>query len=606
MKPFLIPILFLTIFFTDATAQYWQQKVAYTMNIVMDTEKNRFSGHQEIVYTNNSPDTLKIVYYHLYYNAFQPGSMMDERAKNIIDPDQRIGKRISELQENEIGFHKITSLKQDETDLILEEHGTILKAYLSQPLLPGGKTVLEMDFESQVPAQIRRTGRNNIEGIDYSMSQWYPKLVEYDRDGWNAVPYIAREFHGVWGDFDVTILMDSSYTIAATGILQHPEKIGKGYAHKTEGDTSRVLSWNFKAKNVHDFVWTADPDYIHTIYRTSDMVDLHFFYQNDSSIIKNWEILPFYTAECFRLMGNLVGKYPYSSYSVIQGGDGGMEYPMATLILGNGKTRGLIGVMVHEVIHSWFQGVLANNEGKYPWMDEGFNTYYNHIVIDSLFQRNNESRHKDSYNAYFQIKKAGFYEPLSTHSDHYFTNRAYGVAAYSMGCIFLNQLCGVIGEETVLRSMKKYYREWQFKHPEPRDLEKILERESGMELGWYFNYFINTSKTMDYAIVDSKKSGKQTIINLKNNGDFPMPVDLNLTKKDGHVLRFHIPTEMTMGSKIHADNKEVVNCTPWPWTSPSYQLKIDLARKDIEIIEIDPEKRTMDINRENNVYPGKH
>ncbi|MEQ9064425.1 MAG: M1 family metallopeptidase [Vicingaceae bacterium] len=586
-----------------ASAQYWQQQVKYEMNIAMDVQHHTFTGYQRIEYTNNSPDTLRIVFYHLYYNAFQPGSMMDARSKNIIDPDRRIGGRISELADDEIGYHRIKKLKQDGSELHSHEFGTILKVFLNKPLPPGGQTVLEMDFESQVPKQIRRTGRDNIEGIEYSMSQWYPKLVEYDQDGWNAIPYIAREYHGVWGDFNVKITIDSAYTLAGTGILQNANEIGKGYSVQTQKNQSDKRTWHFRAENVHDFVWAADPDYLHSSKVTDGGVTLHFFYQNDTAIIRNWEALPEYAARCFDLMEKMVGKYPYSSYSIIQAGDGGMEYPMATLILGNGKLPGLIGVTVHESIHSWFQGVLANNEGKYPWMDEGFNTYYDNLVMDSLFGIKDLFPQEGNYRSYFKLVEKGLYEPLSTHSDHFKTNRAYGVAAYSMGCILLNQLGYIVGQEVLHHSIKHYYEDWQFRHPEPRDFKRIVERESGIQLDWYFNYFIQTTKKVDYSVESIQKNGKTSTVLLKNNGDFPLPVDLKITTVDGRVYLYNIPLRMMYGNKENDMGIPFIQCAEWKWTDPEYSLNVDIPRKEIAVIEFDPLKRTMDLVRRNNVYP---
>ena len=583
--------------------QYWQQHVDYRMDIDMDAENHHFTGHQEILYTNNSPDSLSVVFYHLYYNAFQPGSMMDVRSRSISDPDRRIGDRISKLTEDEIGYHNIKWLKQDGVEVHSHEFGTILKVFLNEAIPPGGVTKLEMEFESQVPVQIRRTGRDNIEGIDYSMSQWYPKLVEYDGDGWNAIPYVAREYHGVWGSFDVKITMDSAYTIAGTGTLQNAEEIGKGYAKRTLAQKEEKLTWHFRAENVHDFVWAADVDYLHTTYRTRDGIDLHFFYQNDSAIIPNWQKLPEYAGRCFELMNSMVGKYPYPSYSIIQAGDGGMEYPMATLILGNGKFRGLVSVAVHEAIHSWFQGVLANNEGKYPWMDEGFNTYYDHLVMDSLFHVKSPNPHAGSYQSYFQLVEKGMYEPLSTHSDHFKTNRAYGVAAYSMGCIFLNQLGYIVGRDMLHHSVQHYYEDWKFKHPEPRDFKRIVERESGIELEWYFNYFIETTRTVDYSIESMKKSHHSSIIELQNKGDFPLPVDLMLKTRDGRTYYYNIPLRMMYGSKEKDIGFSYIQCSDWMWTDSTYSLEVDISEKEIEFIGLDPFKRTMDVDRKNNVFP---
>ena len=194
----------------------------------MDVKTHRFDGSQKLIYTNNSPDTLNKVYYHLYFNAFQPGSMMDIRSLTIDDPDRRVGDRISKLTDDEIGFQRITSLKQNGKDLNYHTEGTILEVTLNEPILPGKKATFDMEFNAQVPLQVRRSGRDNAEGISYSMSQWYPKMVEYDYLGWHANPYIGREFHGVWGDFDVKITIDPAYTIGGTGYLQNANDIGHG------------------------------------------------------------------------------------------------------------------------------------------------------------------------------------------------------------------------------------------------------------------------------------------------------------------------------------------------------------------------------------------
>ena len=202
---------------------YWQQHVDYTMNIDMDVNTNRFTGEQELVYKNNSPDTLIKVFYHLYYNAFQPGSMMDARSRTIQDPDPRVKDRIFHLNEDEQGYQKVNSLTQNGQAVKYVMEGTILEVTLDKPILPGKTATFNMAFEAQVPKQIRRTGRDNHEGIRYSMTQWYPKMAEYDKDGWHSNPYIGREFHGVWGDFDVKITIDKTYILGGTGYVQNPQ-----------------------------------------------------------------------------------------------------------------------------------------------------------------------------------------------------------------------------------------------------------------------------------------------------------------------------------------------------------------------------------------------
>jgi len=213
--------VFASIIVLSAQVDRWQQHAIYKMDIDFDVDKHQFKGKQEITYTNNSPDDLKRVFYHLYFNAFQPGSMMDVRSQSLPDADPRVASRISTLTESEIGYHKILSLKQNGKDVKFEVVGTILEVELDKIIKPGETAEFKMEFESQVPIQIRRSGRDNKEGIAYSMTQWYPKLCEYDYQGWHANPYIGREFHGIWGDFTVNITIRADYTIGGTGYLQN-------------------------------------------------------------------------------------------------------------------------------------------------------------------------------------------------------------------------------------------------------------------------------------------------------------------------------------------------------------------------------------------------
>ncbi|MBV6653395.1 MAG: M1 family metallopeptidase, partial [Mameliella sp.] len=346
-------ICFLVIASLQAQPDRWQQSAKYTMDIDFDVAKHQYNGKQTLVYTNNSPDTLHQVFYHLFFNAFQPNSMMDIRSQNMNDADPRVGSRIGSLGPNEIGYHKINSLTMDGKAVDFEVVGTILEVQLPMPILPQSKVVFEMAYESQVPVQIRRSGRDNAEGISYSMTQWYPKMCEYDYQGWHANPYVGREFHGIWGAFDVTIHIDSKYTIGGSGYLQNPKEIGHGYTSKAvKVKNGKKLSWHFVAPDVHDFAWGADPDYKHTSLKRKDGVVMHFFYQENEQTKENWEALPAIMDEAFEFINKHYGQYPYQQYSFVQGGDGGMEYPMATLITGERSLPSLVGVSVNELIHS--------------------------------------------------------------------------------------------------------------------------------------------------------------------------------------------------------------------------------------------------------------
>ena len=606
MKNWITALLWSTSLLAFGQVHSWQQRVDYEMEIDFDHEKHRFAGSQKLIYTNHSPDELHEVYYHLYFNAFQPMSMMDVRQRSLPDPDDRIGERILNLNPDEIGYHKVLRLQQDGKAVAYEVRETILVVKLDHPIKPGKRSVFEMEFESQVPVQIRRSGRNGKEGIDYSMTQWYPKMAEYDYEGWHADPYIAREFHGVWGSFDVTIQMDSAFTIAATGNLQHPERVGKGYAELNDKyrDQERI-SWRFKAENVHDFAWAADRDYAHDILVNVDGPDFHFFYEKgDEKMTQNWRDLPEYAKRCAEIMTRDFGSYPYDHYSVVQGGDGGMEYPMMTLIVGEISLPGLISVTVHEFIHSWYQGVLGSNEQMYPWLDEGFTQYVQTRVMAEMRGRDLEIATRGSYSSYRSYATSDLHEPMSLFSDYYATNKAYGSNAYTKGLIFLHQLTYIVGEDAFLRSMRRYYEEWQFQHPEPRDFLHIVEQESGIQVDWYFNHWLQSTHNINYGIakVEQEEGGSRVVLAQKDR--IPMPIELLVITASGEKHLYYIPMLIMWGEKeSEASSGKWHSMKPWPWVYPEYVLHLPFGPDEIESMTIDPSGRMADVDLSDNSWP---
>ncbi len=599
--PAMKKLLFLLIFSVSANlvqAQYWQQKVDYKMDIDMDVDANQFSGEQELTYYNNSPQTLNKVYYHLYFNAFQPGSEMDVRSRTLPDPDKRVGDRILHLAPSEIGYHKVLSLKQNGQDLKYEVQGTILEVQLAQPIKPGKKAKFTMKFESQVPLQVRRSGRDNEEGIRFSMTQWYPKMAEYDADGWHTDPYIGREFHGVWGDYEVTIHMDSSYLMGGTGQLMNAQQVGKGYTDKkVKRPDGEKLTWKWKAENVHDFAWAADPDYTHYTTEGPNGMTLHFIYQPDSLTEDNWPKLGSYMSRAFEIQNKHFGQYQYTDYTFIQGGDGGMEYPMATLITGHRSMGSLVGVSVHEMNHSWFQGALAFDESHYYWMDEGFTVYSSNVVMAGLY--GTEVDHTGSYRSYLRIAGTDEEQPLSTHADWFNTNAAYGIGAYSKGAVFLSQLKYIVGEEVFQASMLEFFDKWKFKHPEPVDLKIIFEANSGLELDWYFEQWIYTTHVIDYGISSVVRKDDKLIVKITNYGGIPMPLELRVSMKGNKEVQYYIPLDIMRGEKQFKGNLDFKVLNDWRWVDGTYTIAVELSG-ELESIIIDPEKELADVDRDNN------
>ena len=580
---------------------YWQQHVSYTMNVDMNVTTYTYTGTQELVYTNNSPDTLQRVFYHLFFNAFQPESEMDVRSRTVFDPDKRVKSRIQLLQPNEIGYLKVENVAQDGKALSPITTGTILEVPLVQPLFPGTKTTLTLNFSGQVPKQIRRSGRQNAEGVELSMTQWYPKLAEYDFEGWHPNPYIGREFHGVWGDFDVTLNIDADYMVGGSGYLQNADEIGKGYSEEKVKNKAKLNTWHFIAPQVHDFAWAADPDFIHDTQQVPNGPLLHFFYKDDKHLKDKWKKLQPVSVELMHYFSEVIGPYPYKQYSIIQGGDGGMEYAMATLITGDRKFGSLVGVTAHEMAHSWFQHILATNESTNEWMDEGFTSYISALAMAKVQGYKKNNPHEEAYSNYFKLASSGGEHPQTTHADRYSTNFAYGSSAYAKGQVFLSQLEYIIGEENVKKTLKRYFSEWKFKHPTPTNFIRIAEKISGIQLGWYLTDWTRTINTIDYGIRSVEDTEGKTAITLRRFGLMPMPIDLEIKFKDGSIKKYYIPLRMMYGSKPLS--QDTVQKEAWAWAYPTYRLILDTAVDTIDIITIDPTKKMADLHRENNTYP---
>ena len=581
----------------------WQQRITCDLAVDLDVLSHKFTGTERLVYQNNSPDTLKQLFFHLYFNAFKPGSEMDVRSRTIADPDGRVGDRIVALGATEVGDLHCSGMMQDGRPVLSEELGTILRVVLTKPLLPKKSTTISFDLKGQVPLQIRRSGRDSKEGIAYSMTQWFPKVAVYDHQGWHADPYVGREFYGEWGDYNVRLTLDSSFTVAASGELMNSAEIGHGYATRTKPQkrTDGKLTWSFKALNVHDFAWAADPDYKHVTAQVPGGPLLHFIYQNDPKLEALWKELPGYMVKNFQYMSSHFGAYPYPHFTFAQGGDGGMEYPNMTLITGDRQLGSLVGTSVHESIHNWYYGMLASDEGSYPWMDEGFTEYASSEVMVHLFPGSQKERvHADATSAYLQLASSELHEPMSTHADHFRTNRGYSGTAYSKGEFFLDQLGYVIGDSVLHQGLLRYYSVCRFKHPEPIDVQRVMEKQSGLQLDWYFDEWINTTRELDYAVSAVFGRNDSTFITLSRNGEMLMPVDVSVTDITGASRSYSIPLSLMLGSR--REKSGIVGSQtlrPWMWTAPEYTFTIPRSMSTIQSITVDPQMRLPDMKREN-------
>ena len=630
-------IIFSIANFLNAQADRWQQRIDYKIIAALDVNANIIKGSEDLVYTNNSPDTLRKVYFHMYWNAFAPNSAMDIRSRelgknylsvrrgapitsastmtgqdNVQDWDRRVKDRIQNLTPNEIGYQRISQILMNGKVQKLIEHETILEVQLTNPIAPKTSAKLSLQFEAQVPVQIRRSGRENTEGVRFSMSQWYPKMVEYDYQGWNTNPYIAREFYGVWGNYDVTIQLDKNYTVAATGVLQNSAALANAAGWK---------AWNFKGNNIHDFVWAADDHFKHLSKEVRKGLTLHVYYKEKTAVEDSaWANVLWAAEKGLPYIEKKFGVYPYPHYSFIQGGDGGMEYAMATLLKGPG-----IGTVFHEWMHNWYQHVLGSNESLYPWLDEGFASfaeddisfwYEQNIATQSPFiseaakkqlLANNEKAKTylpyiqyGNYGGYLALAKSNIEEPMSTHSDHYNTNFAYSSAAYSKGATLLGFLGYIIGDSLRDATLIKYYNIWKFKHPNANDFFRVAEKTSGIQLQWLKEYWVNSTKTIDYGLNDIQAQNNTAIISLQRNGKMPAPIEVLITYKDGSTEMHYIPLDLMLTPKLAETTQNRIVHPEWKWVQPTYTFETTKPITALKTIEIDPSFRMPDINRNNN------
>jgi len=264
---------------------------------------------------------------------------------------------------------------------------------------------------------------------------------------------------------------------------------------------------------------------------------------------------------------------------------------MCTLITGERNYGSLVGVTAHEMAHTWFQFLLASNEAKHEWMDEGFTVYISNLAENELKENKLKNPQERSYMSYIGLANSGYEQPLTTHADRYAYNQVYGASAYSKGAVFITQLGYIIGKENLKKTIKKYFNDFSFKHPKPMDIVRTAERITDLELDWYLIDFAQTTNTIDYGV----KSVNGNKIELERLGLMPMPIDLTVTYNDGTMEDFYIPLQMMRGEK---PTKATV-VSDWAWAMPTYTLTTD---KNVKKVEIDSSQLMADVKRENNLY----
>lgn len=626
----LLTLSFLWIAATKGSdAEYWQQQVHYHIDVSLNTTDHTLTGHESLTYRNNSPDTLTFVWFHLYPNAFR-----DDRSVYAREMKANSSTRFLFSKAEERGYIEIRSLKANGNELQRNEcpnDGTELNVVLDRPLPPGESVTFEIDFYVKIPAIFSRLGHVKRH---YEITQWYPKIVVYDRFGWHPDGYHAiGEFYGDFGVFDVNITVPSDMVVAATGILVAPdaekqwleERAAEGKtldslrSENTQASRKQIQqihnairerqaseetkTLQFHAEKVHDFAWCADNQFILKRGEFENIaINVYVLPRNEA----RWKDAVQYVADTFKYYGQWFMPFPYPQQSVVDGSlaaGGGMEYPMLTVISvkGDNYSRFLEQVIMHEVGHNWFYGILGTNEMAEAWLDEGMNTFAEARYMRTKYGKEGNLITWPPALRFLPVFGDDWLQNLLWYNNA--ANRAevpvltpacqiemmrYPGTVYSKGGRILDMLQGLVGDEVFDRIMQSYFAEWQFKHPTTEDFRVVAERISGQELDWFFRQWLETTRTADYRVKSVRRelpvSGQEDIrryrVQLENTGEIKMPVDVMVETRDGQKLTQR-----------------------WENNEPQGDLFFETTA--LRYVTIDPDHSIPEVNKWNNHRPGR-
>jgi hypothetical protein len=566
-------ILSMQVTFYSFTQGYWQQEVNYTINVTLNDKDHSLSAFESFEYINHSPDQLDKIYIHLWPNAYRNGkTALAKQQFKDGKTNLKFGEEKDKGYIDSLDFKVNGSKAKWEYDA---KNVDICIVYLDQPLASGERLTISTPFKVKLPSgEISRLGHI---GQSYQISQWYPKPAVYDKNGWNPIPYLNQgEFYSEYGSFDVSITLPENYVVGATGDLQTPSEIDflntkasetqkqikeLAFAATTsKGTTSfpesvtEMKTIRYKQNKVHDFAWFADKRYavlkgeVQLPHSGRIVTSWAMFVPSSAD---TWENAIEYINDGTYYSSKWNGDYPYNHVTAVDGtisAGGGMEYPNVTVIGNTSSKEELEVVIVHEVGHNWFYGILGSNERVHGWMDEGMNTLNEIRYVQTKYPNNtrmsdmvlggrfhfNDLDHHDMGDIYYRfIAAMGEDQPIETHSAA-FTSTNYGIIMYQKTGLVFYYLKDYLGEELFDKCTHAYFEEWKFKHPQPEDMKNTLERVSGKKLNWLFHDLIQTCNHVDYKLQKVKVTNAGTDVTVKNKGQVDGPIEVNFIQ-DGQV-----------------------------------------------------------------------
>ncbi len=565
---FLVVLLSITSVKTYAQ-KYWQQQVDYQINVKLDDIKHELQGDIIITYHNNSNTPLSEIWMHLWPNAYK-----NDKTAFAIQQLENLSRGFHYADESKRGYIDSLDFRiKEQKVLVLESDNfpDIAKLILPQTLIPGDSVIIYTPFRVKLPNSFSRLGHVNT---SYQITQWYPKPAVFDAKGWHPIPYLDQgEFYSEYGNYDVTITLPENYIVGATGELQTSSEVEflerlsdstKKIKSFSESDTFPTSSKKLKTlhyiqNNIHDFAWFADKRF-HVL---SSEVSLPYSKRKVKTYVmftnkyaKYWKDASKYINDAIYYYSLWIGEYPYNYCTAVDGAlsaGAGMEYPMVTVIGEMNDAKALDQVITHEVGHNWFYGILGSNEREYGWMDEGVNSFYENRYM-KLKYSDGRMIHKEDKNIFTKLLGLHYFpygyeqyltqqlpasqgkaQAINTHSEE-FTYLNYAAIMYTKTSLVLAYLEEYLGVEKFDSVMQTYYKEWQFKHPQPADIQSLFERETGEKLDWFFNDIINSKKDIDFKISEIKKVNNQLQVKVSNTSNIAGPVFVSAIDKKNKVL----------------------------------------------------------------------
>jgi hypothetical protein len=559
----------LTLYASAQSDNYFQQEVNYKISVTLNDVNHTLTGFEEFEYVNNSSQDLDYLLIHLWPNAYKNSKTAMARQK-FMDRDYFMLWAGSEPK----GFIDSLDFQIDGNKVrweYLQGYEDIAVLYLDRPINPGGRIKVTTPFFVKIPSgTISRLGHI---GQSYQITQWFPKPAVFDKNGWHEMPYLTQgEFYSEFGSFDVSISLPENYTVGATGDLQTQSEIDrlnelssqpvKTYDAKDPKirdfptSSSTIKTLRFVQQNVHDFGWFADKRWI---VRKSEVELPHskrkvttwaMFTPENSAL---WEEAGLKAiADGLYYYSLWSGDYPYNQCTAVDGtisAGGGMEYPNVTVIGNSGSTSTLKTVIIHEVGHNWFYGILGSNERDNAWMDEGINSFFEtrtllasnpemgsmkisvgNANLGELLKLNQFSyRFLTEELPYLLTARGGSDQPMQAPSEYY-TGLNYGTIVYKKSAIAFNFLLNYLGEDVFNQCMSAYFEAWKFKHPAPQDIRAVFEKTSGKDLSWFFENMVQTTNRMDYSASSIKFRGNKADLNVKNVGKMSSPFSVEIVR----------------------------------------------------------------------------